>query len=726
MRQNYSTKYKKMGKLSFLTNPASVAVIGASPNAGKVGNTVVTNIKESGYTGKVYPINPTATEILGYKTYKSVLDVPDSIDVVIVVIPSKAVLAAAKECAQKKVKSLVVITAGFKEIGGEGVQMEQDLTKICKDAGIRLVGPNCLGIVTPNLNCTFASAKPSKGSIAFLSQSGAMLTSILDWALTNGIGFSNFISLGNKADVDEVDLIMEVAEDPNTDIILLYLESIVDGRKFLEQIPTCVHKKPVIILKSGTSAAGAAAASSHTGALAGNDIAFDLAFEKAGVLRAATMSDLFDLGRLFVSHRLPKGDNFVIVTNAGGPGIVTTDAFETYHVGMAALSDKTKEALAKVLPGEASVKNPVDIVGDAPPKRYEDALEICFKEPPETVAGAVILVTPQGQTKPCEVAELCTRMYAKYPDRLVVSAFMGGLTMQEPSKILNNAKMPVFPFPEPAIHATGAVLKYRKIKNRKTLAEKKVEVFKVDNERIKKIIAGARADGRTVLLSHETSEIFTLYGVNAPKTKLATNEAEAATFAKEVTFPVVMKIVSPQIIHKSDCGGVKLNIKTEAEATAAFKEIMANAAKNGPKGAVLKGVEIQQMVDFSKYQKTTEMIVGVNRDPTWGPMIMIGQGGIYANYIKDVAFDLAYKYDREDAEAQLKKTKIYEILNGVRGQPRSDIKGLLDTMVKLAQLVNDFSEITELDMNPLLVFEEQKEGKNPGIAAVDVKITLSH
>lgn len=714
-----------MGKLSFLTNPSSVAIIGASPHAGKVGNTVVTNIKESGYAGKVYPINPTAPEILGYRAYKSILEIPDPVEVVVIVIPSKAVLAAAKECAQKKVKSLVVITAGFKEVGGEGVQMEQDLIKVCKDADIRLVGPNCLGIVTPNLNCTFASSKPSKGSIAFLSQSGAMLTSILDWALTNGIGFSNFISLGNKADVDEVDLIMEVAEDPNTDIILLYLESIVDGKKFLEQIPTCVHNKPVIILKSGISAAGAAAASSHTGALAGNDIAFDLAFEKAGVLRAKTMSDLFDLGRLFASRRLPKSDNFVIVTNAGGPGIITTDAFETYKVNMAILSDKTKEELAKVLPAEASVKNPVDIVGDAPPKRYEDAIELCFKEPAEKVAGVIVLVTPQGQTKPCEVAELCVRSYQKYPDRLIVSAFMGGLTMNEPANILNKAKMPVFPFPEPAINATGAIIKYMHIRNRKTLAEKKVESFKVDDARIKAIITGARADGRTVLLSHETSEIFTLYGVNAPKTKLATNEQEAAKFAKEVSFPVVMKIVSPQIIHKSDCGGVKLNIKTEAEATAAYKEIMANAAKNGPKGAVLKGVEIQQMVDFSKYAKTTEMIVGVNRDPTWGPMIMVGQGGIYANYIKDVAFELAYKYSREDAEAQLKKTKIYDILNGVRGQARSDIDGLLDVMVKLAQLVNDYPEITELDMNPLLVFEEQKDKKNPGISAVDVKITLS-
>lgn len=714
-----------MGKLSYLTNPASVAVVGASAQDGKVGNTVMVNIRASGYKGQVYPINPKATEILGYKAYKSILEVPGEIDVVVVVIPAKAVLAAARECVEKHVKCLICIAAGFKEIGGDGVKLEADLVEICKKGNVRLVGPNCLGLVTPTLNCTFASSQPSKGTIAFLSQSGAMLTSILDWAHTNGIGFSNFISLGNKADVDEVDLVMEVAEDPNTSVILLYLESVVDGKKFLEQIPASVAKKPIIILKSGTSAAGAAAASSHTGALAGNDIAFDLAFEKAGVVRAKTMSDLFDLGRLFTSQRMINGRDFVIITNAGGPGIVTTDAFETYGVGLSKLSDKTKDALRKVLPEEASAKNPVDIVGDAPPKRYADAFDICFAEDDKAVAGAVVLVTPQGQTQPNDVAKLCVEMGKKYPSKFIVSAFMGGETMVEPCRILREAKMPVFAFPEPAIYATSALIRYSEVRARPALASKSIPHFKVDNERIKKIFAEARADGRTVLLSHETSEIFTIYGVNAPRTKLATSPDEAAKFAEELKYPVVMKIVSPQIIHKSDCGGVKLNIKSKDEAHKAFSEIMENAKKNGPKGAVLKGVEVQQMVDFSVYSKTVEMIVGVSRDPTWGAMIMVGQGGIYANYVKDVAFELSYKYDKADALAQLKRTKVSEILEGVRGQPRSDIEGLLDVMVRLSQFVNDYPEVVELDMNPLLVFEEQKDGKRPGVAAVDVKITLS-
>jgi len=708
-----------MGKLSFFTNPASVAVIGASAQAGKVGYTVVENISKSGFQGAVYPINPKAPEILGYKAYPNIKEVPGDVDVAVIVIPAKHVLGAAEQCGEKGVKGIVVITAGFKEIGGEGVELEHKLVEIAKKYGMRIVGPNCLGFVTPTLNCTFASAQPTKGSIAFLSQSGAMLTAILDWAVEAKVGFSNFLSLGNKADVDEVDLIEEIADDPATSIILLYLESIVQGSKFMELIPRCVAKKPVIILKAGTSAAGAAAASSHTGALAGNDIAFDLAFEKAGVLRARTMGELFEMAQLFTSGHLPRGRNFCIVTNAGGPGIISTDAFETYNVGLSALSDATKDALRKVLPAEASVKNPVDIVGDAPPKRYEDAIDIVFKEPDDVVAGALVLVTPQGQTQVDKVAELVISKAKQYPNKFLVCSFMGGLTMKLPAQMLKDAEIPSYDFPEPAIMSTSAAIRYSEMRSRPPLAERKLETVPLDEARVHAIIEGARKDGRHTLLSHETSEIFTLLGVSAPRTKLATSAEEAGAFASELGFPVVMKIMSPQIVHKSDCGGVKLGIKSAEEATAAFTEIMKNAAERGPAGAVLKGVEVQQMVDFKQHKKVNEIIVGMNRDSTWGPMLMVGQGGLFANYTKDVAFELSYKYNREDALRQLKKTKVYTILEGVRGEPRSDIDGLLSTMCKLAQLVNTFPEIKELDMNPLLVFED-------AIAAVDVKITLTH
>mgnify|MGYP001040284925 CR=1 FL=1 len=388
-----------MGKLSYFTNPKSVAVIGASAEAGKVGYTVVDNIIKSGYSGKVYPINPRGGTIQGFQAYKTITECPEAPELAVFVIPSKFCIKAAEECGQKGVKGCVVITAGFKEVGGEGVELEKKLIAVGKQYNMRIVGPNVLGVCTPSFNCTFASRQPNKGPIAFLSQSGAMLTSILDWSFANNIGFSNFISLGNKCDVHEVELIQEVCEDDNTKIILLYLESVIDGQAFLEQIPESSRKKPIIILKSGTSVLGASAASSHTGALAGNDIAFDLAFEKAGVLRARTMSELFSLARLFSNTKFEnlkqkKERKFIIITNAGGPGIIATDAFETYGVTLAQPSDELKDRLRKVLPAEASVKNPVDVVGDAPPKRYADALDVSFADP--DIDGALILVTPQA------------------------------------------------------------------------------------------------------------------------------------------------------------------------------------------------------------------------------------------------------------------------------------------------------------------------------------------
>ena len=723
-----------MGKLNFLINPQSIAVIGASGQAGKVGYTVMDNIIKSGFKGKIIPINPKSPEIMGHKAFKSVTDIPveygEKIDMGVIIIPSKLVINTAKQCAARGFKSLVVITAGFKEVGGEGVAMEAELVRICEEAGIRVVGPNVLGLITPYVNASFAGRQPNKGNIAFLSQSGAMLTAILDWAVTSEIGFSNFISLGNKCDVDEVDLISEVAEDPNTSVILLYLESVNNGSKFLDVVPKAIKNKPVIILKSGTSAAGAAAASSHTGALAGNDIAFDIAFDKCGVMRARTMSELFDLARLFSTAHVEassvKSDknNFVIITNAGGPGIITTDAFETYGLDLYKIPDAVKDRLRAVLPAEASVKNPVDIVGDAPPKRYADAIDVCFSAPEcEDLKGALILVTPQAQTDPEGVAKLLVEMRAKYPNKIFVSAFMGGISMVQPVKDLAAAKIPCYDFPEPCVASTKALCYYQNVKSAPIETEKAPKYLNDKiNARIQEIFAEARADGRNSLLSHETSEIFTLLGVNAPRTMLAHSSADAGKMAEEIGYPVVMKIVSPEITHKSDCGGVKLWIKSAEEASAAYDEIMHNAATRGPKGANLKGVEIQKMVDFKKYEKTTEVIVGMNRDSTWGPMLMVGKGGIYANYEKDVAFEMAYLYNEDVCLKQLARTKIYSILKGVRGQPESDIDNLVGTMMRLAELVNKHSDIAELDMNPLLVFEK-KEGENT-VFAVDVKIVL--
>ncbi|MBD3354264.1 MAG: CoA-binding protein, partial [Candidatus Lokiarchaeota archaeon] len=628
----------------------------------------------------------------------------------------------AKECAEKGIKGLVIISAGFKEIGGKGTEYERKIVEIAQESDMKIVGPNCLGVLSHYINVTFANTEPKKGSIAMISQSGAMMTAILDWAADRNVGFSNFVSLGNKADLDEVDFIEDFADDPDTNIILLYIESVNDGKKFLKVVPKATKKKPVIIIKSGISEAGSRAASSHTGALAGNDIAFDIAFEKCGVIRAETIPDLFDLAGVFNKAKIPQGDHFAIVTNAGGPGIVTTDAFETFNLGLSKFSKKTTDLLHEKLPEEAAVYNPIDIIGDAPPERYDTALRIVLEEPNNVCAGALILVTPQAQTKPAKVAEILINIQDDFPDKLLVAVFMGGISMQEPLQILQNSKIPCYEFPEPAIKSMKYMTLYSEMQKIPDINKKKTPKFRTTTNRIAEIIGNVKDDGRNVLMSSESSEIFRIYGIKNPRTMLAKSPAEAERLSKTIGFPIVMKIVSPDIIHKSDIGGVMLNIKNAEEAKEHFMRIINNAQKYGPVDARILGVELQEMIQTDKYSKKNELIIGMNRDPQWGPLLMVGTGGIYTNFLKDVAFDIAYKYTKEDAKEQLFQTKISNILQGVRGEPRSDIEAVIDVLVRLSQLVHDFSEIVELDINPLLVFEENEE--HDAYSAVDIKITI--
>ncbi|MCF2139533.1 MAG: acetate--CoA ligase family protein [Candidatus Lokiarchaeota archaeon] len=701
-------------------HPKSVAIIGASNKNGKIGNTLLVNIQKSGYEGKVFPINTKETEILGFPAFKSILDVPDEIDLGVICIPSKFCVPVVDECGKKGVKTLVIITAGFKEIGGEGVTRENKIRELGKQYGMRILGPNCLGLITDG-NFSFSSLTPKKGHIGMLSQSGAMMTGLLDWAVDNQIGFSSFISLGNKCDADEVDFIEYLAQDEQTKVIAAYIESVQDGEKFFKVVSEATKKKPVILLKSGRSAAGAKAASSHTGALAGSDIAFDLAFKKAGVIRAETISDLFNYCMTFIIAPIPQGDKFAIITNAGGPGIVCTDAMELSQLGIARFSEDTIQKLKEVLPAESNFYNPVDIIGDAPPERYEAATDILLQCPDSEVAGAIILLTPQAQTKPLEVAQKIASLHQKYPTKSLVASFIGGVSVNEASKHLTQGGVPTYAFPEDAVRVLKGLERYKDIKQAPPITKKKIPKINVNKDRVREIISNARTDGRVVLLSYETSEIFDLYGIKNPKSRLAQTARDAAKIAEEIGFPVVMKIVSPQIIHKWDCGGVVLNIQSAQDAKNAFIQIMSNAKSKGPSGADLRGVEVQEMIIKKDKKKINELIFGVNRDPQWGPMIMVGSGGIYANYVKDVQFELTYQYDRTDALNQLQQTKISKILEGVRGEPRSDIDGVLDILVRLSQLVNDFTEIIELDINPCLVFEAES-----GYSAVDIKITIKH
>ncbi len=708
-------------KLSYFFKPKSIAVIGASESQGKVGNSVFNNVITT-FKGEIYPINPKQDEILGYKAYKSVLDIDNSIDIAIICIPAKFVLNAVNECVEKKVQGIIIISAGFKEVGGQGAIYEQEIRRITEENDVRIIGPNCLGIVSPFYNGTFSAKNPKKGHIAVISQSGAMLTAILDWAETQDMGFSNFVSMGNKVDVDETDLIEELANDPDTNIILLYLESVNDGEKFLKVVPNATRKKPVIILKSGISEAGSRAASSHTGALAGNDVSFSIAFEKCGVIRASTMTDLFDMARIFDRAGLPKGDHFAIVTNAGGPGIVATDAFDTHNLGLSHFSNRTIELLRVRLPAEAAIYNPIDIIGDASPERYRIALETVFQEDNLSCAGALVLVTPQAQTKPGEVAQVLLDIQEQFPQKLIVGAFMGGSSMHEPVQLLQNSTIPCYEFPEQAIKAIKFMCIYVANQKKPNINTKKIAKFRISTERISEIFDEAQKDGRNVLLASETSEIFRIYGIKNPKTYLAKSASEAEQLSSKIGFPIVMKIVSPDIIHKTDCGGVILNIKNEQQAKDAFLRIINNVQKYGPLNAKIYGVELQEMVETSNYNKSTQMIIGMTKDPQWGALLMVGSGGIYANFLKDVSFDLSYKYDKEDAQKQLSKTKIFSILKGVRGEPKSDIDAILNVLVIISQLVYDFPQIVELDINPLLVFEESPD--HDAYSAVDIKITI--
>jgi acetyltransferase len=709
--------------ISYFFNPKSIAVVGASATVGKVGNTVLNNIIKSGYKGKIFPINPRAEEICGHKCCNSVLNVPEDIDVAIFVIPGKFVNAAAEECGKKGVKGLIIISAGFKEIGGEGVEREEQLIQIGKTYNMRILGPNCLGLIGLNYNGSFAAETPKKGGIAMISQSGAMLTGMMDYSMTQAFGFSCNISLGNKADLGAVDFIEYLAKDENTEVILCYLESITDGQRFLRTLPAAARKKPIVILKSGVSEAGARAASSHTGALAGADIAYDLCFEKCGVIRAKTIEDLFDYGEVFLYQPVPKKNSFAIITNAGGPGIVATDAFEREDLKFSSFSDAMLHDLRANLPMEAAIFNPIDIVGDAAPDRYEFTIKTVFGlngevDPSEvTTEGALIIVTPQAQTRPTEVAKLIHEISSKHlTEKPIVCSFIGGKTINEGREYLKQNHIPCYHFPDRAAHSLKTLIKRRKVLESTPIEQLKIPKYDVNKDRVKEIFASARDDGRTVLLSFETSEVFDCYGIESPKSRLAKTPRQAMTLQKEIG-KAVLKIVSPQIIHKTDVGGIALNIDTEQKASEAYIQIIENAKKFGPQNAKIYGVEIQEMIDFKSQEKINEIIIGMSQDPGFGPMLMFGTGGIYANFMKDVSFALAYKYTREDAKKQIENTKIYSLLQGVRGEPSSDIEAVIDVMLRLSQLVNDFPEIVELDINPLLSFIK-------GYSAVDIKITV--
>lgn len=694
--------------LDMFFDPKSIAIIGASTDPTKLGHAVLANLVGSGFAGDIYPINPSAKEILGLKVYDSVLDTPGPVDLAVILIPARFVAGVLRECGEKGVKGAIIISAGFREAGPEGVAREQELLDIAASYGMRIVGPNCLGIIDTfvPMNVSFAAGTPKSGSIAFMSQSGALCTAILDYALAETIGFSHFVSLGNKADIDEVALLEAWGEDPRTNVIIAYIEGLRDGAQFIRTARKTARNMPVIAVKSGRTASGSKAVSSHTGSLAGSDAAYSAAFRQAGVLRAETVEELFDYSTAFAYQPLLRGNRIAIVTNAGGPGVMATDALEANGLVLATLSAETEAALAEHLPAAASVHNPVDVLGDARSDRYMHALETVLRDP--GVDGAIVIVTPQTSTDIVATAKGVVEI-SRRSDKPIMGCWMGKQEAMAGIDVLAKNQVPNYHFPERAVGALGAMYTYRSWLN-EPMAES--ESFDVDREAVRAVFARVRSEGRTGIGDSEAQAILDAYGIRTPLSRVLETPEAAAAYAREIGYPVVAKIASPDILHKSDVGGIMVGLENDEQVREAFPILVKRAKEHMPE-ATIWGIQIQEMVTNAR-----EVIIGMNRDPQFGPLIMFGLGGIYVEVLRDVTFRVA-PMTRQQAHAMVQEIRSYKLLTGVRGQAPSDLDAIIDAILRISQLVTDFPEIAELDINPLLVRDAGQ-----GAVAVDMRLIL--
>jgi len=689
-------------------NPKSIAVIGASKTPGKVGHDILRNIIQYGYDGAVYPINPAADEILGRKAYASMQDVPGKIDLAVVVIPSKNVLEVIGQCGEKNIDSAIIITAGFKESGLEGAKLETELINKAKEAGVRFIGPNCLGMIDTHskVNASFAAGMPEKGGIGFFSQSGALCLAVLDRALPDKIGFSKFISMGNKADISDTDIMLALAEDEHTKVILGYIEGVGDGRKFMDVATQVSKKKPVIILKSGITSSGAKAASSHTGALAGREAAFEAAFKQSGIIRAHTINELFNYALAFANQPLPQGPNVAIITNSGGPGILAADACDKSDLKLAPPHKEIVDELRTFLPPVASFYNPVDILGDARSDRYEKAITTVLKD--DKIHGIMVLLTPTA-TVDIEATAIAVANIANKTDRPILTSFMGKKSIEEAAKTLLSYGVPNYSYPEEAVSAMNAMYHYHVWINR---PDKQYQGFPGFKEKAVQVFANAKKENRDRFTDSEVHDVLNAYGFTLPKSSFARTSEEAVDAAMEIGYPVVMKILSPQIVHKSDIGGVRVNLNSKQEVEKVFFEITTHLRNIMP-AAQIYGVMIQEMVHGGK-----EIIMGITKDPQFGHMIMFGLGGIYVEVLKDIAFRIT-PLSREDAHEMIRETKTFPLLRGVRGEAEADIESIEHSLMILSQMAVDFPQIIEADINPLLV---RKRGE--GAVAIDARFAI--
>jgi acetyl coenzyme A synthetase (ADP forming)-like protein len=694
--------------LDMFFDPQAVAVVGASRTPGKLGYAVLHNVIRYGYQGSIYPINPGAEEILGLKCYPSVLVAPGPIDLALIVVPSKHVSQVMIECGEKRIKGAVVISAGFREVGSAGWQREAELVQIARRYAMRLIGPNCLGIIdtVSSLNASFAAGMPVQGTIGFMSQSGALCTSVLDMALAENVGFSRFVSLGNKADADELTFIRAWENDPHTAVMMAYVEGIEKGTEFMNVARQVSCTKPIIAIKSGTTSAGSRAVSSHTGALAGSEQAYEAAFRQTGIIRARSVQELFDYAIAFARQPLLPDDRIAIVTNAGGPGIMATDACERAGLQLASLESQALDRLRQMLPAAASVLNPIDVLGDARADRYALALHAAADDP--NVGGILVILTPQIMTEIEETARMVGEL-AQELDKPILACFMGREQVEPGVRILNTYRVPNYPVPERAVAALEAMMHYRRWRECPPLH---IEHWEVDQDQVRAVLGRARAEGRVTIGDAEAREILEAYGLATPRTFLARDPDEAARFADEIGFPVVLKIASPDILHKTDVGGVKLNIMRAEDVRDAFELMIYRVDRYVP-GADIWGCLVQEMIVGGK-----EVVVGMHRDPHFGPLMMFGLGGIYVEALHDVAFRVA-PFDRREAHEMIREIQGVNLLRGVRGERPSDLEALAEALLRFSQLVSDFPEIVEFDVNPLTVFEEGR-----GVIGIDMRLIL--
>lgn len=692
--------------------PKSVAVIGASTNSEKLGYAVLENLVTGGYAevGEIIPINPKADQILGCKAYASVLDVQEDIDLAVIVIPYQFVPQVLEECGEKDIPAVVVISAGFREAGMEGLNRELELIDIAEKYKMRLIGPNCLGIIdtfTP-INASFSAGTPPQGPMGFMSQSGALGTAILDWAQAGRLGLAKFVSLGNKADVSEIDLMKAWVDDEDTRVILMYSEGLPNGEEFIEVAREVTKHKPVIAIKSGVTESGSRAVSSHTGSLAGSEQAYQAAFRQAGVLRADDMAGMFDMALALGYQPLLEGDRIAIITNAGGPGILATDALERSGMKLARLEVETIQALEKYLPDAASAANPVDVLGDARADRYRFALETVSEDP--NVDGIMVVLTPQAMTEIDQIAHEVGKL-SQQLDKPIITCFMGEAKVRSGIEILGEYEVPNYSFPERASLAYRAMSEYRTIRQRPEL---EFENFEVDLQQVRKVLDKAKEDGRYAIGDSEAWDILKAYGLRIPESVLAETSEEAVEKASEIGYPVVMKIASPDILHKTDVGGVKVGLESPEEVRDAFELMVYRSEKYLPE-ATIWGCQIQEMAPPGGL----EVLIGMNRDPQFGPLVTFGLGGIYVEALKDVTFRIA-PFSRREAEAMLSEIRSKALLEGVRGKPPVDKEALVDTLLRMGQLVMDFPEIVEFDINPLIVYP-----RGQGAIAIDMRLVIT-